>query len=166
MGNSAKFALLLTLALAVFTAALPAQDVAAITGSITDPSGAVVPGASVTLQNPQTGVVYKAVSNATGSYTINDVKAGPGYKLTATRDGFETTVLNGLYMNVGVTRTQNVKLVVGTVSQTVSVSATNQDVTLDTTDATIGNNFQVQYMQELPVMARDTPIEQGNRISK
>jgi hypothetical protein len=143
----------------LISAHLRAQDVAAITGVIADPSGAVVPGATVTLLDPQTGVVYKAVSNAAGSYTINDVKPGPGYTLTATHQGFETTELTGLYLNVGVTRSQNVKLTVGKVSETIAVSATNQDVTLDTTDATVGNNFQVQYLDELPVMARDTPIE-------
>jgi len=159
MGNtSKKFLVLLTVALAVFSVnLLHAQDVSAITGLITDPSGAVIPGASVTLQNPQTGAIYKAVSNASGSYTINDVQAGPGYKLTATRQGFETTVLSGLYMNVAATRTQNVKLTVGAVSETVAVSATNQDVTLDTTDATVGNSFQVQYLDEMPIALRDSP---------
>lgn len=150
-----KIAILLSILL--LSTHMRAQDVAAITGTVTDPSGAVVPGAAVTLLNPQTGMVYKAVSNGSGSYTINDVKAGPGYKLTATRDGFETTVLNGLYLNVGVTRSQNVKLVVGAVSVTVAVSATNEDVTLDTTDASVGNNFQVGMVDELPIALRDSP---------
>jgi hypothetical protein len=67
-------------------------------------------------------------------------------------------VLTGLYLNISTTRTQNVKMLVGQVSETISVSASGQDVTLNTTDATIGNNFQVQYMNELPVSLRDSPL--------
>lgn len=135
-----------------------AGSTSAITGIVTDASGAVVPGASVVLTNPATGATYKAVTNSEGSYTIPDVPPGPGYKETITRDGFQTTVLTGLYLNISVTRTQNVKLLVGSVSETVAVSASNQDVTLNTTDAAVGNNFQVQYMNELPVSLRDSPL--------
>jgi Carboxypeptidase regulatory-like domain len=134
-----------------------AASTASITGTVSDLTGAVVPGASVQLSNPATGATYKTVTNQEGSYTIAEVTPGPGYKETISRDGFETTVLHDLYLNVGATRTQNVKLAVGSVAQTVSVSASNEDVTLDTTDATVGNNFQVQYMNELPVALRDNP---------
>jgi hypothetical protein len=67
-------------------------------------------------------------------------------------------VLTGLYLNVGTTRSQSVRLAVGIVSETVSVSAENQEVTLNTTDASVGNNFQVQYLNELPVGFRDSPL--------
>jgi hypothetical protein len=130
---------------------------AAITGTVTDASGAVVPGAAVELSDPSTSQSYKAVTSSEGSYTIANVVPGPGYKETVSCTGFETAVLTGLYMNVGVTRTQNVKLVVGSVAETIAVSASNEDVTLDTTDATVGNNFQVQYLNELPVSLRDSP---------
>src|ERR1043166_6212206 len=58
-----------------------AQDVASITGIVTDQTGAVLPGVEVTLENPQTGVKYTATTNSEGSYTINQVKPGPGYKI-------------------------------------------------------------------------------------
>jgi len=133
------------------------QDTASLTGSVTDISGAVVAGAKVELANPATGQVFKTVTNAGGSYTIADVPPGPGYKETVSRDGFETTVLTGLYLNVGLTRTQNVKLNVGSISQTVAVSAANEGETLDTTDASLGNNFEVQYLNALPIALRDSP---------
>ncbi|MGB6781325.1 MAG: carboxypeptidase-like regulatory domain-containing protein [Terracidiphilus sp.] len=151
-------AVLLALALPVDLRA-QASSTASITGSVTDPTGAVIPGATIELSNPGTGQTYKTVANQVGSYTLTNVAPGPGYKETVSHDGFETTVLSGLYMNVGSTRTQNVKLAVGAVTATIAVSAENQTVTLDTTDATVGNNFQVQYMQDLPVMVRDTPLE-------
>ncbi len=135
-----------------------AGSTATITGTVTDAAGAVVPGATIALTNPATGLSYKALTNQEGSYAIANVAPGPGYIETVSREGFQTSVLNGLYLNVGTTRSQDVKLAVGSVGETVSVSASNQDVTLDTTDSSVGNNFQVQYLNELPVALRDSPV--------
>jgi Carboxypeptidase regulatory-like domain len=150
---------LLVLLLFLFQApVLRAQDTAAsLAGTVTDASGAVVAAAKVELVNPATGQTYSGITNASGTYAIGNITPGPGYTETVTREGFQKTVLTGLYLNVAATRTQNVTLAVGTVSQTVSVSASNQDVTLDTTDATVGNNFQVQYLNDLPISYRDSP---------
>ncbi len=142
---------------ALFSIPALAQDVAGITGVVTDQSGALVPDATVTLRNPQTGVVYTATSNSAGSYTISQVAPGPGYKIEFKHPGFKDTVISGLYMNVDSTRTQNAQLTVGEARETVEVSAENQTVTLDTTDATVGNNFQVQFLQDLPVEDRSNP---------
>ena len=151
----AKF---LLLALVVLSAGmLKAQDTASLTGQVTDTSGAVVPGAQVDLVNTTTNSAYKAVTNSAGEYTIANIKPGPGYNVTFSRDGFEKVVISGVYINVAATRTQNAKLPVGAASQTVEVSASAQNVTLDTTDATVGNNFEVQFLQELPIQIRSSP---------
>jgi Carboxypeptidase regulatory-like domain len=140
------------------SALLRAQDEAAsITGMVTDQTGAVISGATVTLQNSQTGDTYKTVTSSAGSYTINQVKPGPGYKIEFAHDGFKGVVVSGLYMNVSSTRTQNTQMIPGGARETVEVSAANQDVGLDTTDATIGNNVQVEYLNNLPVEDRSTP---------
>ena len=136
---------------------LAAQDVASITGVVTDETGAVVAGVSVTLRNPQTGDTYKAVTNTSGSYTINQIKPGPGYKISFVHEGFKDAVVSGLYLNVDATRVQNAVLEVGATHETVEVSAAGQTVTLDKTDATVGNNFEVQFMQDLPVEDRSNP---------
>lgn len=136
---------------------LRAQDQASITGVVSDPSGAVVPGVSITLTNSLTGVSYKAVTNNEGSYTIANVAPGPGYKISFTAPGFEISVVTGLYLNVNSTRTQNTKLTLGTSQQTVQVSASGQDVTLNTTDASVGNSFEVAYLNDLPIQNRDNP---------
>ena len=138
-------------------ASLRAQDTASITGIVTDSSGAVVPSVQITLTNPATGVKYQGVTNQEGSYTINEVRPGPGYTASFSRDGFQSTTVTGIYLNVSATRTQNVEMKVGNVVQTVAVSAANQDVTVDTSDATVGNNFQVQFLDELPIANRDSP---------
>jgi hypothetical protein len=136
---------------------LRAQDQASITGVVSDPSGAVVPGVSITLTNSLTGVSYKAVTNSEGSYSISNIAPGPGYKITFTAAGFEVSVVTSLYLNVNSTRTQNAKLTLGTSTQTVQVSASGQDVTLNTTDASVGNSFEVSYLNQLPIQNRDNP---------
>jgi len=136
---------------------IKAQDVASITGVVTDPSGAAIPGVAITLENSLTGATYKTVSNEVGSYTFSQIKPGPGYKITFTRDGFKPFVVTGVYLNVDNTRVQNGHLTVGAASETVEVSAASETLTLNTTDATVGNNFQVQFIQDLPVENRDTP---------
>ncbi|MGB6975743.1 MAG: carboxypeptidase-like regulatory domain-containing protein [Terracidiphilus sp.] len=133
------------------------QDVASITGVVTDPTGAVIPATKVTLQSTTMGAVYQATSNSAGSYTIANVAPGPGYKITFEAAGFKAMTITGLYLNVNATRTQSVRLTVGTASQTIEVSGASQTVTLDTTDATVGNNVQVSYLNDLPIQIRDSP---------
>jgi hypothetical protein len=154
----AFLALVLTAALPLTVRPARAQTVtASITGVVTDASGAVIPGVQVKLSNPATGVSYSGVTNASGSYTIVDVKPGPGYIVRFTMKGFEAYEVTGIYLNVAVTRTQDARLAVGAQVQTVTVSGSNQNVTLNTTDATIGNNVEVQELNQLPVLNRDAP---------
>ena len=134
-----------------------AQDVASITGTVTDNTGAVVPGVSVILENTSTSGIYKTDTNSHGAYNITNVTPGPGYRVTFSHGGFKPVVITSLYMNVNSTRTQNAVLEVGSASQTVEVSASSEGETLDTTDATIGNNFEVQFLNDLPVQNRDSP---------
>jgi hypothetical protein len=140
-----------------FSTTASAQDVASLTGVVTDSSGAVVPDAEVTLRNPQTGIVYNTTTNAAGSYTLTQIKPGPGYQLEVNHGGFKPVVIAGLYLNVDATRVQNAQLTVGGGTERVEVSAASETVTLDTTDATVGNNFQVQMLNDLPVQDRSNP---------
>ena len=150
----ALFALSLFLSIPTLTAA---QHVASITGVVTDPTGAVISGVEVTLRNPQTGVSFETAANAEGSYTFAQVEPGPGYTIEFKHDGFKSAVFSGLYLNVDATRVQNAQLAPGGASETVEVFASNQTVTLDTTDAVVGNNFQVQFLNDLPIQDRSTP---------
>ncbi len=144
--------------LLVFTPASGAQDLAAITGTVTDASGALIPGAKVALQNASTGVTFQAQTNAEGSYTFRNIAPGPNYTLRFEHDGFAPFTITGVYLNVNMTRTQNVKLQVSSAIQNVEVSAQAESETLNTTDATIGNNLQVSMLNELPVQNRDSPV--------
>ncbi len=136
---------------------LQGQTFASITGTVTDSTGADVPNVYVLLQNPSTGVEFRGSTNGEGSYTISNVPPGPGYKITLSGTGFEPVVITGMYLNVNTTRTQNARLTVGSSQQTVTVSATTEAITIDTVDATVGNNFEVQDLNNLPIQNRDSP---------
>ncbi|MGA2250027.1 carboxypeptidase regulatory-like domain-containing protein [Terracidiphilus sp.] len=133
-----------------------AQRTANVTGVASDSSKAVIPGATVTLRNPQTGVELKAITGNNGAYTFNLVPAGPGYEIHFEAAGFSPVVIKDLYLNVDDTRTQNATMRAGT-TVTVEVSAGSESETVNTTDAQVGNNVQVQVLNELPIETRDSP---------
>ncbi len=133
-----------------------AQNVASITGIVTDSSGAVVPGASITIVNTKTNSSYFGKTAGDGSYRIVDVPPGPSYSLTVKKDGFVAFTLSNLYLPVGVATTQDIKLELGSVQQSVTVTATGS-VTLNTTDTTIGNNIDAHAISSLPNEFRDNP---------
>ncbi len=132
-----------------------AQDTTSITGIVTDASGASVANVEVTLLDTTTNTAARAKTSSAGSYTISGVRPGPGYKITFEGAGFQTATVLDLALQVGTTRTQNVTLRIGAAT-TVEVSAKNNVVAIDTTDATIGNNLDAALLNELPVQARDS----------
>jgi hypothetical protein len=132
---------------------LIAQTSSSMTGVVTDATGGVVSGTVVTLSNPQTGVSYSAKTDSNGSYRFANIPAGPGYKATFTHEGYAAWVVSDVYLQIGTTRTQDTKLSAGT-SIEVQVSAGRQETTVNTTDASIGNNFDVKMVNELPVQDR------------
>jgi hypothetical protein len=143
----------------VFSASirLNAQDVASLTGIVTDTTGAVVAGVDVALLSTATNAGYHTRTNSLGAYRIVDIPPGPGYKVIFSLSGFEPLAVTDVYLNVANTRTQNAQLHVGIVSQTAEVVASNQDVTINTTDATVGNNFDVNLVNDLPIQIRSDP---------
>jgi hypothetical protein len=146
-----RFALLLTLFAAPL--ALQAQDSASMTGVVTDATGAVVPDAVITLTNKQNGTTYTQKTDSKGNYHFLNVAPAQGYSETFTHPGFADFKIDNIAIIVGVTRTQNAKLLAGATEQ-VSVSAGNQEVTLNTTDASIGNSIDVEQLNELPIQDR------------
>ncbi len=132
------------------------QGTAAISGVVTDQTGAVIPGATVTLRNLQTGVVLKTTTASGGGYVFRLVPPGPGYEIEFDDAGFSAVKISNLYLNVDDTRTQDAKMQAGA-SESVQVSATSASETINTTDAQVGNNVQVQVLNDLPVLNRDSP---------
>jgi hypothetical protein len=137
--------------------ALRAQDSSSMTGVVTDATGAAIPGVTVTLSNKLTGNSYTQTTDKLGTYRFAGVPPGEGYTATFTRTGFSKADVNNISLGVGITRTQGAQLVAGA-TETVEVSAGNQQVTLNTTDATIGNNISLDTLQDLPVYDRTNGI--------
>lgn len=136
---------------------LKAQDASAVTGSVVDATGAAVPGAEVKLVNKTTGLSFTQMTSSAGTYHFLNVPPGPGYVETISHAGFATVDIKDLYLTVGVTRTQNVKLSAGTATE-ISVSASSSEVTLDTTDASIGSSVDVASLNHLPVQDRTSGV--------
>ena len=149
-GLLASFLLLL-----LFTSpAANAQDVSGLTGIVTDPTGAAVSDAKVTLADTRTGDKFETKTGSDGSYRFPKVQPGPGFTLSVSKDGFETFNISNLYLAIATTRTQNVQLQLGAVSQVVEVKSEGS-VALNTTDTTIGNNFDLRSVASLPAEFRD-----------
>ena len=134
-----------------------AQDVSGMTGVVTDPSGAAVPGATVTLTNTTRGLKFTQTTNAVGSYRFSEVPPGAGYEAVFSAGGFAPLNIKNIYLTVSTVRTQNASLKIGANAEAVEVTATNSEVTIDTTDATIGNTFDVEALNSLPVQQRNDP---------
>jgi hypothetical protein len=143
---------------ALFAAIATAQDSAVLTGTVADPTGAVLPGTVVTLVNTTTKTSYSATTDGMGTYRFASVPASSGYQETFSREGFSNVQVSNLTLEVGITRTQNATLAPGKAIETVQVSAGNEQVTLDTQDASIGNNISVDQLNQLPVYDRSTGI--------
>lgn len=127
-------------------------------GTVTDTTGAVIPGATVTLANVQTGSTTIQTTDNHGVYHFFGVQPGEGYKVTVSHEGFAAFEATGLTLNVSLTRTLDVKLKPASVTVTATVSANSSEVTLNTTDATIGNNINVEQLQDLPIYDRTAGI--------
>jgi len=106
---------------------LPAQSIyATLTGVVSDPAQAVVPGATVRLKNEQSGSLRDTVSNAEGYFTFASVSVGDfTYELTVESKGFTTYKATGIALNGGEKRNINVPLQVGTTTETVEVTDTS-----------------------------------------
>jgi hypothetical protein len=133
------------------------QDVSGMTGEVTDPSGAAVPGVAVTLRNTATGTKFTVTTNAIGSYRFSEIPPGQGYEATFAAKGFAQLTIKDIYLTVANIRTQNATLTISARAEAVEVTATNSEVTLNTSDATIGITVDVESLNNLPVQQRNDP---------
>jgi hypothetical protein len=123
-----------------------------LTGTITDPSGAGVPNATVELVNKENGSKFETTSNGQGVYSYPRVSPGT-YTLTVKAPSFRTAALANLQLLISTPSTQNVRLEVGAVTETVAVSA--DALTLNTVDASLGNTFTSTPIIQLPLEGRN-----------
>jgi hypothetical protein len=123
-----------------------------LTGAVTDPTGALVPGATVTVTELDTKLKRTTVTNKDGAYVMVDINPGT-YSITASKSGFQTDMIASQPIDVGTQTTANFKLAVGSESTTVEVQATNSD--LQTMNSTVGDTVSQLQIESLPSVARD-----------
>jgi hypothetical protein len=133
------------------------QNLSGMAGAVTDQTGAGIPGAVITLTNPTTGAKFTQATGETGFYRFSEIPPGEGYSAVFTAKGFAPLEIKGIYLTVGTIRTQNASLTISASAEQVEVTATNSEVTIDTTSATIGNTFDVGALNLLPVQQRNDP---------
>ncbi len=119
-----------------------------IKGSVTDPSGAMIPGASVMATHVATGVETKRESTAAGLFVIAPLPAGV-YKLSVSAQGFRTTVQDQIVVDGLGTVELGLKLEVGTTAESVTVSAVPPE--LNTSDARLGQTMRNDMYTALPL---------------
>jgi hypothetical protein len=124
-----------------------------VLGTVTDASGAVVPGVGVDLTNVATGITVHQTTNAKGQYLFPEVAAG-AYTLTFKADRFRTATLQNVTVEINKSFTGNMQMQLGSVSQTVEVRASAQ-AELQTTDAQVGDVIAGQELEHLPTLTRN-----------
>jgi len=123
------------------------QTLGAITGTVTDQSGAAVPDATVKAVNVGTDLEVAAQTKSNGSYVIPDLPAGT-YRVTVTKEGFKSETHTEVLVNTNRTTTVDASLTVGTVSATVEVNAVPL---MNQTDTTTGYVVETQTIQQTPL---------------
>ena len=121
-----------------------------VVGTVTDSTGAVIPGATVTLTNDQTGVSFETVTSATGNYTFEAVQVGD-YTVTVQLQGFKKFVSSGNRVNIGTPTTINATLAAGGLEESVEVRASSQ-VVQTSTSGNLGTTFDQRTIEGLPIL--------------
>ncbi|MGE5736112.1 MAG: carboxypeptidase regulatory-like domain-containing protein, partial [Acidobacteriota bacterium] len=124
-----------------------------ILGTVTDPSGALVSGAKVSVKNVATGLERSTQTSADGSYSIPELPIGT-YTVTITQAGFQTSSTTGVVVDVATERRVDAAMKTGKTSETVEVSGELLPQ-VETTSAELGGTLTEQAIQNVPVNGRD-----------
>ena len=132
----------------------PAQqmDTALIVGTVTDVTGAVIPGVTVTFNHLATGTVYTSSTNSEGNFRSTPLRIGE-YIVLAEQEGFSTYSGSGVTLGIGDTRQLDIALTVGSVTEIIEVEASAP--LLQTTEASAGTVIENRQIIDLPLNGRD-----------
>jgi hypothetical protein len=128
------------------------QSTTSISGTVSDPQGAAVVGADITLTDVSTSTSVTTTSNDAGRYFFPNVHPGV-YTMTVNKTGFSVAKIANQTATIGTPLTLNVSLAIGSTSQTVEVTATGS--ILQTTNATVGQSVEHQELLTMPNLSRD-----------
>lgn len=147
-----RFAGLLAIGLLISNAAFGQLSTASVNGTVRDPKGAVIPGATVVLRSVDTGVEHRSATNGSGEYIILNITPGT-YTIQASATGFNPQKVAAFVLAVDQTATFDFSLTVGTTTQVVTVSSTAAQ--LDVTSADLGTVIGTKQVNDLPLDGRN-----------
>ena len=148
--------------LCVFTLITFAQgDRGNITGTISDPAGAVIANAAIEARHVETGTVYQTQSTTTGNYTISQLPVGT-YEITATVPGFKKYIRGGLTVQVAATLRIDLPLEVGSASE--SVTVTEAATLLKTETGELSHNVTTEAVNNLPILGIGSAVAGSSAI--
>jgi Carboxypeptidase regulatory-like domain len=147
-----RFLLVLTV-LALLTGTVWAQGTGEIAGLVTDPSGAVISGATITLTNSATGEKRTTVTTGTGNYRFPELPVVGTYSVSASPKGFKSTKIQGIVVSVGVTANADLKLELGAATEQVTVEASAE--TVQTTESSVSQLVDRNIWQNMPLEVRN-----------
>ena len=165
MRRHLRIACALALLLCLNATAASAQT-AEVNGKVTDASGAVLPGVTVTLTQTETGFTRTVVTEGSGSYVMPNLPTGP-YRLEVALQGFRTYVQTGIVLQVAATPTLDVRLELGELAETVTVEAAVPLV--DVRSSGISEVVEQERIVELPLQGRqvtDLIVLAGAAVSR
>jgi outer membrane receptor protein involved in Fe transport len=142
----------LALLVAIPLLAVAQVTTATLVGTITDPGGAIMPGAQITARNIDTGLTRTVTSGEDGSYRIEFLPVG-NYALEVTTSGFKKAYIGDIVLRINDTIRVDVPLTVGQVTETVTVTET--PATINTSTAEIGTTIQSADIASLPLVERN-----------
>jgi len=125
-----------------------------VRGTVADPQGKVISGATVTLTNTETNTSRTQQTTESGVFVFELVPPGP-YRVDVEAAGFKKAIVTNVQALVAKASEVNVQLEIGAVSESVTVAATANEVSVNTQDASLGNNFVSRQIGQLPLEARN-----------
>ncbi|HEX5283277.1 MAG TPA: carboxypeptidase regulatory-like domain-containing protein [Bryocella sp.] len=150
-----KFSRVLSVVLLISTLPVYAQQqMASLTGQITDSSGARVPGAQVTITDTERGTKIVVTSDENGGYIVPQIPPADHYMITVSKPGFKETVQRNVILQVAQSAKIDLVVSVGDVTETVNVSATPPQ--LETQTSSLGQVITGQTVEALPLNGRST----------
>ena len=122
-----------------------------ISGTVSDSTGAVIPGAAITIRNTDTGISRSVTANAAGRYQAPQLALG-SYEVTAESAGFQPFVRSGINLTMGREAVVDFAMEVGAVAERITV--TGEAPLIETTSSTVSGLISETQMKELPLNAR------------
>jgi len=136
-------------------------DRGTLTGTVSDTTGAVIPGVPIEAKNIQTGATYEAGSSETGNYTLAQLPAGT-YELSATLPGFKKFVRTGVIVSVATVLRIDITLDVGATGESVTVEAASP--LLKTESGEVSHNLTTDQVNNLPVLTLSASVGQASTL--